>query len=317
MKARKNNKFLYYLRSFSMLLCPKFLMRTIARRIFAKAPALPNFEHIAKRVNYYNKLNGAQLPDSAKPLSAQRKKDYNSVYFFDSYEYARCFRRDLRWLLEGGDVTTVPAHPTIVKSRPIAGNNANSVILNMDKVRHFFFVKDTIPFEKKMSKILFRGYVHGKPNRQDFIEKFSEHPKCDARDTAPHSTNPQKWRAGNMSIAKHLDYRYIMALEGNDVASNLKWVMSSNSIAVMPRPTYETWFMEGTLIPNHHYIEVKPDYSDLIERIEYYDNHIDEAKSIIKNANEYVNQFRNKETEDIISLLVMKKYFEETGQSIG
>ena len=107
-----------------------------------------------------------------------------------------------------------------------------------------------------------------------------------------------------------------MALEGNDVASNLKWVMSSNSVAVMPRPVYETWFMEGRLIPNFHYIEIKPDYSDLIERIEYYNNHIDEVKAIIKNANEYVRQFRNKKQEDLISLLVMKKYFEETGQDI-
>ena len=39
------------------------------------------------------------------------------------------------------------------------------------------------------------------------------------------------------TIREHLDYKFIMALEGNDVASNLKWVMSSNSIAVMTRPT--------------------------------------------------------------------------------
>ena len=107
-----------------------------------------------------------------------------------------------------------------------------------------------------------------------------------------------------------------MALEGVDVASNLKWVMSSNCIAVMPRPTYETWFMEGTLIPNYHYIEIKPDYSDLMERIEYYNSHIDEAKAIIKHANEYVRQFRNKHREDLISFMVLAKYFEKTGQNI-
>ena len=119
-----------------------------------------------------------------------------------------------------------------------------------------------------------------------------------------------------MSVGEHLNYRYIMALEGVDVASNLKWVMSSNSIAVMPRPTYETWFMEGTLIPNYHYIEIKPDYSDLLERIEYYNSHIDEAKAIIRHANEYVEQFRNKRREDSISLMVLAKYFGKTGQNI-
>jgi hypothetical protein len=91
--------------------------------------------------------------------------------------------------------------------------------------------------------------------------------------------------------------------------------MSSNCIAVMPRPTYETWFMEGKLIPNYHYIEIKPDYSNLIERIEYYNNHIDEAKEIIRHANEYAAQFRNKKRERLIQLMVMAKYFRNTGQT--
>ena len=47
----------------------------------------------------------------------------------------------------------------------------------------------------------------------------------------------------------NLNYKFILAIEGYDVATNLKWIMSSNSLAVMPRPTYATWFMEGTLIP--------------------------------------------------------------------
>jgi len=90
--------------------------------------------------------------------------------------------------------------------------------------------------------------------------------------------------------------------------------MSSNSLAVMPLPIYETWFMEGTLIPNYHYVLIKDDYSDLEERLNYYINHTDEAQKIIDNAHEYVKQFRNKKQEDLISLLVLKKYFEKTGQ---
>ena len=50
------------------------------------------------------------------------------------------------------------------------------------------------------------------------------------------------------------------------MSSNLKWIMSSNSIAVMPRPEFETWFMEGRLIPGVHYIEINRDYSDLDEK---------------------------------------------------
>ncbi|MBR5275962.1 MAG: lipopolysaccharide biosynthesis protein [Bacteroidaceae bacterium] len=313
----KNTKIAYYLRSYSLLLCPKFILRHILRRRLKEIAASPEKEYIMSRVDYYNRLaDGATLPADAPTLGEHtlKNKKCGSVYFFDTYEYTRYFDAPLRWLLKGGDVTTIPPHPTIVKSRPIAGDNANSVLMKLNKVRHFFFVNDPIPFEEKENKILFRGDANGKPCRIRFFEKWFGHPMCDLRDTAGHSVNPAEWKGPGMSVEEHFKCRYIMALEGVDVASNLKWVMSSNCIAVMPRPTYETWFMEGTLIPNYHYIEIKPDYSDLLERIEYYNNHIDEAKEIIKHANEYVEQFRNKHRENLISLAVLAKYFEKTGQ---
>lgn len=137
---------------------------------------------------------------------------------------------------------------------------------------------------------------------------------CDLGDVSKNTTDPVEWRTEKKTINEHLDYKFIMALEGIDVASNLKWVMSSNSIAVMPRPTCETWFMEGTLIPDYHYIEIKPDFSDLEERLNYYIEHVDESLEIIRHAHEYVSQFKDKRRENLISLLVLDKYFKMTGQ---
>lgn len=314
----KNLKLLYYIRSYSLLLCPKFLLRMKLRRELRKAKVSAEREYLMQRTNYYCKLkDDAHLPESARTLGEHtlKNKQSGSVYFFDTYEFTRHFPDKFRWLLKGGDVTTVPPHPTVVKSRPIHGDNSNSVLLKLNKVRHFFFVNDKIAFEEKKSIALFRGDANGKPGRIEFFKRWFGHPQCDMLDTASHSVNPKEWKGAGMTVEEHLKYRYIMALEGVDVASNLKWVMSSNSIAVMPRPTYETWFMEGTLIPNYHYIEIKPDYSDLIERIAYYDNHIEEAKEIIKHANEYVRQFRDEKREKLISLLVLQKYFEKTGQT--
>ena len=90
--------------------------------------------------------------------------------------------------------------------------------------------------------------------------------------------------------------------------------MSSNSVAVMPKPKYESWFMEGKLIPDYHYIQIKDDYSDVEEKINYYIKNTDKLKIISKNANEYISQFKDKESEKIISILVMEKFFSLTNQ---
>jgi len=43
--------------------------------------------------------------------------------------------------------------------------------------------------------------------------------------------------------------------------------------------------------------------------MDYYTAHPDEAEAIIRHAHEYIEQFKDKKREEIISLLVLDKYF--------
>lgn len=170
------------------------------------------------------------------------------------------------------------------------------------------FVRDKKKFEEKDNRAIFRGKIRSSRLRAQFMKMYFDTPICDCGIVSPDKRYPSEWHVAKKTIREHLNYKFIIALEGNDVASNLKWVMSSNSIAVMTRPTCETWFMEGRLIPNYHYIEIKEDLSDLPEKLDFYATHIDEAQRIIDHAHEYVAQFLNEERESLVQLLVMDKY---------
>ncbi len=318
LSSGKNNKLLYYIKNISFYIYSSVVPQRGAERIIAsrfKQYSPAEQQYIQRRVDYYCKLTcTTTLPPSATPLSKHRFKkiEYPSVYFFDTYRYTAHFDKALMWCYLFGDVNHTVEHPSIVKSRPICSNNTYSVVMKLDKVRHFTFVKDDKKFGDKIDKAIFRGAITNKENRIDFMRKFSNNEMVDVGCIDKNTTIPEEWKTEEITLTQHLDYKFIIALEGIDVASNLKWVMSSNSVAIMPRPTCETWFMEGTLIPNHHYIEIQPDYSDLLEKIEYYIAHPQEAETIARNANNYVKQFRDRKTEKLISLMVLKKYFDHT-----
>ena len=91
--------------------------------------------------------------------------------------------------------------------------------------------------------------------------------------------------------------------------------MSSNSVCVMPKPKYETWFMEGTLKPDVHYIEISDDFSNAEQKIKYFIEHPNKVLKIIENANEHVKQFKYSRREKLISLMVLDKYFSLSGQN--
>ena len=273
-------------------------------------------EQITSRVHYYNKLeSNFNLSSESKSLNELELKKGKKEYFFDLYEYGRYFKQSLRGHFLFGDITKVYKEPAFVKSRPINDENENSILLKWNKVRHFMFVKnDKVPFSSKKDILISRGQIYAsQPHRIKFLELYFNHPMCNigmvnTKDIVP------KWKVDRMTISEKLHYKFILCLEGNDVSSNLKWVMSSGSLAVMPKPKYETWFMEGKLIPDYHYVAIKNDYSDLETKLQYYIDHPEKAQEIVKNANDYIAQFKNKKTEDLISLLVLKKYFNKTNQ---
>lgn len=313
----KNSKLEYFIGAYAAMCVPRFIARAAARRCMARAHDRKDWDIIRERVDYYNRLTSDErfrctaFEEKSVALRDQ-KPIHPKVYYLDSFRYARCFDPDARWILVPGDVAFVPDAPAIAKSRPLNCDNINSVLLNLNKVRHFNFIKDRKPYREKKDMVVFRGAIcqfkgtSVKKVRYDFVKTYYNHPMCDVGGVDRDLT---EYQAPSMTIPQHLDYKFIMALEGNDVASNLKWVMSSNSIAVMPRPTCETWFMEGTLIPDYHYIEIKPDCSDLIERLEYYIANPDKAEEIVRHAHEFVDSFRCRSRERVISFLVMDRYF--------
>lgn len=313
MRALFPIKPVYFFFNFVRYFSPKFLLRWRLKGVLKRAQRRSDWSEIKARVDYYNKLDHSfTLGDDALTLKSHRffgKTKIQSAYFFDSFEFTRWFPQHLKWSYFFGDVTFIPPIPSIVKSRPIGEDNQNSVVLNLDKYRHFKFIIDSIPYHEKSNKLIFMGDMSNKPIRLKFMEMFFHHPMCYCGDVSRHPSVPAEWQRERMSMEQHLKYKFIGTLEGIDVATNLKWVMSSNSLAVMPKPKYETWFREGALIPNFHYVEIKEDFSDLEERMQFYIDHPEEAEKIIQNAHGYIEQFLNKKRERIISLLVLDKYF--------
>ncbi len=304
-------KFLYYLKTGWMPYFPYEIYRKRLTKIINDPEA--EGEEVLFRVNYYNKLvESFSLDKTADSVSIEnfKLKNYKSTYFFDTLEYLRYFDPQYKVRPLFGDITYIPEVPSIVKSRPIAGDNSNSVLLNLDKYRHFQFISDAVGYDDKKDMLVWRGHVSAqKQNRIDFLQKFWNHPLCDVGYTNDWNGDP-RWKKGWLTMAEQLGYKFILCLEGVDVATNLKWVMSSNSVAVSTQPRFETWFMEGTLIPDYHYIQVADDFSDLENKLQYYRQNPEKVKAIIANAQNFISKFINKRRERLISLLVLKKYFD-------
>ncbi len=338
-KITKNNRFIYNLTSILRYFYPRFLLDK--DKILRDVEKRADFSDILERVNYYNKLTSLNnINNDIYIYHAQRALESNqdsaikcatfatrtpkkppikttnfpmprkqTVYYFDTYEFARYFDNTL--ILEAGDVNYYLNTPSICKSRPIAGNNANNVLLNLNKVRHFNFINDPYSFNDKDNVVYFRGGVY-QQHRKIFFEKYFNHSRCDLGHTGKATNDLIKWIKPKASIKEHLKHKFIISLEGNDVATNLKWIMSSNSIAVSPKLKFETWFMEGRLKGDYHYIEIDDDYENLFDKIDFYINNPYKAQTIINNANAYCKQFVDKHKEAIISLLVLEKYFAAT-----
>lgn len=311
-------RFNYYFRNFGSYYLPDTLIRKQINLITTRLNTKQK-QDLEERVNYYVRLphdsnvgsfNSIQIKNFKFPWN---NKNRHTAYFFDLYPYIRILPKNLLFHYFAGDTDKEMPIPTLIKSRPVTYGKTNSAICRLNSLRHFQFVEDHIPWDKKRNLVVSRNEVRCQPWRERLLEMYIDNPLTDFGQINTDVGKPE-WFRNYMSIPEQLNNKFIMCIRGHDVATNLKWVMSSNSLAVMPKPSVESWFQEGLLIPNVHFVAIKEDYSDLIDKIEWFLLHPADAHEIIHNAHKWINRFTDINLERATMAATVREYFIQTNQ---
>ena len=87
---------------------------------------------------------------------------------------------------------------------------------------------------------------------------------------------------GRLSLPEMLGHKYVVAAEGNDVATGLPWMLYTESVPLMPRPTIETWLLHGDLAAWREYVPLSDDFADLEEQVLWLEAHAERALEIAR-----------------------------------
>ena len=104
-------------------------------------------------------------------------------------------------------------------------------------------------------------------------------------------------------------HRYHLSLEGNDVATVLKWKLASGSLVLMPPPTKEGWLMEGRLQPWIHYVPLDSP-EDVDVKLRWCRDNQPAVQAIVANATQFMHQFVDDDLERKVMLGLLKRYHE-------
>lgn len=308
-KARKIPAFIYNISSLGQELMPRVFWRWHRHHTLRGWEQRPDADYIRSRVEFYCRRTFVPNSDAVKASDIKRGNvNGPSAYVFDLRRYLRAYPKNLLINFFAGDTFVNPPVPTIIKTRRLDDSQDNGVLFNLNHRRHFLpVVEDDIPFRQKHPMLVWRGAAHAKKNRERFLELYKDSPLMNIADTQhPFDAEGNK---STISVTDHFRYQYVLVLEGNDVASCLQWVMASNCVPVMCRPTVEGWLMHSRMEPGKHYIEISPDLSDIEAKLQWYISHPEEAEKISEESKRWAAQFTDKKRESIISYLILDKYF--------
>jgi hypothetical protein len=254
------------------------------------------------------------------------KNDRFIIYLNDIYNHYLSIPPNERHsiIVKIGDHSDVYPEETTYLSKSRVIGDENVILQRWNVHRHWrdfsivHFID--IPWRRKSPKIVWRGVSTGDGERMRFAEKYATHPNraIDVGITnfvQGEKTN-KKILKRYYSITKQLRNRYIVCIEGNDVATGLKWVLASNSLCFMKRPKRESWFRESRLLPGVHFVELNDDFSNLEEQYSWALTHEKECLQIVKNANQYTQQFRNSKYQEELSKKVFRDYVRKRHEQI-
>jgi hypothetical protein len=226
-----------------------------------------------------------------------------SLPFFAKYRSATSTKTSLQQVTGECDTTSrAPLHTFqhADKLKPI--------IWKLESSRHLHPLtiarKMDTPWERKLNRAFWAGDMTGPFSGKSDLEKCRSNQRCQfvldhARSSlidcgltshrlgsdVIHGTNIQRKRESMSFIQK---YKVLVSLEGNDVASGLKWSLQSESVVLMPPPTQTSWAMEELLEPWVHYIPMFPNGSNAEKMVQWALNHDQEARKIAERATLFI-----------------------------
>jgi RNase P/RNase MRP subunit p29 len=130
--------------------------------------------------------------------------------------------------------------------------------------------------------------------------------------------------SNKISNSEKSNYKYILNIDGHVSAFRLSSELGMNSVILLVKSKYYTWFMP-MLKEYTHYVPIKDDLSDLIDRIEWCIQNDDKCKDIAKNAYQFFlihinkkgifdymeNQLHmihfNRDTKNLLGMKISKK----------
>ncbi|MBI5345829.1 MAG: hypothetical protein HZB76_01615 [Chlamydiae bacterium] len=99
----------------------------------------------------------------------------------------------------------------------------------------------------------------------------------------------------NVDPISQLQYKYLLALDGNVFPGSFFWQLFSSSVILKNESYWLEWYYAG-LKADHHFIEFKRGALDLVEKIKWLQKNDTEAKKNVKNANEFSASFLTNES---------------------
>ncbi|CAK0839554.1 unnamed protein product [Prorocentrum cordatum] len=201
--------------------------------------------------------------------------------------------------------------PTFYKTRLMKKRDDNYVLLDLNHGRHWGPMNKVadadIPWASKSATLVWRGVSTGTcdtgavNSRMMLCNKWysSTDSRIDVGITAvaQNCNLAGRYMKPAKSMEQLLTTKYHLLVNGNDKPSGLNWVLLSNSVPFMVEPDIESWLLEASLKPWEHYIPIKPDFSDLSEKVDWAVQNDGEAERIAKAGKEYVQQFGTTEEE--------------------
>jgi len=134
-----------------------------------------------------------------------------------------------------------------------------------------------------------------------------------------HMESLHRWMESNdlglfqsvLTIEEQLCNKFLLALDGNDIPSNLFWGLRSNSVVFKGDSRWETALCAG-LKPWVHYVPVENCADDISKKFETMLTQPELCEKIINNAHRYMENFVDSQLRTALDYLTLKKYVDNT-----